>query len=197
MRIQNLRVKERILVKTRTQKSKMSLPKEVCEHLQRLELKERKAYAILLRNAGWTLQAIATPLELSRESIRLYTLSTVSDETLEAVKELPMPQVPVISIYADRVKYLEPSADVIAQLLTLKKTASLVRAKSKKHREDAEQYTKLIYETLQSGVSIYRLSKLLGVTHGAINSRLVRYGYTTTTGKSYAYTILKYREIGE
>jgi hypothetical protein len=197
MSIQNLRVKERVLVKTKTQKSQMSLPKEVCDHLQRLELKERKAYAILLRNAGWTLQSIATPLELSRESIRLYTLSTVSDATLEAIKELPVPQVPIINIYADRVKYIEPSADVIAQLLTLKKTASLVRAKSKKHREDAEQYTKLLYETLQSGVSIYRLSKLLGVTHGAIRFRLVRYGYSTTTGKSIAYKLLKHREIGE
>ena len=186
--------KERVLVKTRIKKSDLTLPKEVGETLRSLPLAERKAYSNLLRNAGWTLQSIATELGVTRENIRLYERSTPSAETLEKVKDFLIPEVPKVEIYADRVVKVIPKPEVIAQLKELQAKASLVRGKGKAHREEAEQYTKLLYETMESGVSGYRLAKELGVTHSAILFRLVRYGYATTEGKSKTYRQLTHRK---
>ena len=186
--------KERVLVKTRIKKSDLTLPKKVGETLRSLPLAERKAYSNLLRNAGWTLQSIATEVGVTRENIRLYERSTPSAETLDKVKDLLIPEVPKVEIYADRVVKVIPKPEVIAQLKELQAKASLVRGKGKAHREEAEQYTKLLYETMESGVSGYRLAKELGVTHSAILFRLVRYGYATTEGKSKTYRQLTHRK---
>ena len=186
--------KERVLITTKTKKSDLTLPKEVGETLRSLPLAERKAYSNLLRNAGWTLQSIATEVGVTRENIRLYERSTPSAETLEKVKDLLIPEVPKVEIYADRVVKVIPKPEVIAQLKELQAKASLVRGKGKAHREEAEQYTKLLYETMESGVSGYRLAKELGVTHSAILFRLVRYGYATTEGKSKTYRQLTHRK---
>ena len=189
-----MRTRERVLTNTRVQKSLMNLPNEVCEVLVALPLAERKAYSKVLRNAGWTLQSIATPLGISREAVRLYESSKDDETTLEAIKNLPVPLVPTIQTYVERIKKVEPSAEVIAQLKELQAKASLVRGKGKAHRDEAEQYTKLLYETMESGVSGYRLAKELNVTHSAILFRLVRYGYATTTGKSKTYRQLTHRK---
>ena len=186
--------KERVLITTKTKKSDLTLPKEVGETLRSLPLAERKAYSNLLRNAGWTLQSIATEVGVTRENIRLYERSTPSAETLEKVKDLLIPEVPKVEIYADRVVKVIPKPEVIAQLKELQAKASLVRGKGKAHREEAEQYTKLLYETMESGVSGYRLAKELNVTHSAILFRLVRYGYATTEGKSKTYRQLTHRK---
>ena len=186
--------KERVLVKTQIKKSDLTLPKEVCELLKGLPLTQRKAYAKVLRNAGWTLQSIATPLGITREAIRLYEYATDTTETVEAIKDLPVPEVPTVEIYKDRVVKVMPKPEVIAQLKELQSKASQVRGKGKAHREEAEQYTKLLYETMESGVSGYRLAKELNVTHSAILFRLVRYGYATSTGKSKTYRQLTHRK---
>ena len=186
--------KERVLVNTKVKKSDLTLPKEVGEAIRSLPLAERKAYSNLLRNAGWTLQSIATEVGVTRENIRLYERSTPSAETLEKIKDLLIPEVPTIEIYKDRLVKVLPKPEVIAQLKELQAKASLVRGKGKAHREEAEQYTKLLYETMESGVSGYRLAKELGVTHSAILFRLVRYGYTTSTGKSPTYRQLTHRK---
>jgi predicted transcriptional regulator len=186
--------KERVLVNTKIKKSDLTLPKEIGETLKGLSLTERKAYTQVLRNAGWTLQSIATPLGVTREAIRLYTTATLTPEAIEAINNLPIPEVPTIEIYKDRLVKVLPKPEVLARLKELQAKATLVRGKGKAHREEAEQYTKLLYETLESGVSGYRLAKELGVTHSAILFRLVRYGYTTSTGKSRTYRQLTHRK---
>jgi hypothetical protein len=64
-----------------------------------------------------------------------------------------------------------------------------VRSNGKAYREEAEEYTKLLnYAHTVEGVTLYRLAKRLGVTHGALRFRLVRYGYkkpVTATSKVY------------
>jgi predicted transcriptional regulator len=189
--------KERVLVTKKIQKTDMTLPKEVGEALRSLPIKERKAYASLLRKAGWTLQAIATELNVTRESIRLYAVEEHTGEYLSKVSHLPIPEVPMVEIYKDKVIKVLPSAEVLAKLKELQAKATLVRGKGKANREEAEQYTKLLYETMQSGVSGYRLAKELNVTHSALLFRLVRYGYTTTTGKSHTYRQLTHRKREE
>ena len=186
--------KERVLVTTKIKKTDQVLPDEVGEALRGLPFNERKAYVTLLRKAGWTLQSIATELGMTRENIRLYTLQEPSGEMQLKVMHLPIPEVPTVGVYADRIVKVMPKPEVIAQLKELQAKASLVRGKGKAHRDEAEQYTKLLYETMESGVSGYRLAKELGVTNSAILFRLVRYGYATTTGKSKTYRPLTNRK---
>jgi hypothetical protein len=189
--------KERVLVASKVKKTDLNLPKEVGEALRSLPLKERKAYASVLRKAGWTLQSIATELNVTRESIRLYGAEEHTGEYLAKVQHLPVPEVPMVEIYKDKVIKVLPSADVLAQLKELQPKAFLVRGKGKANRKEAEEYTKLLYDTMESGVSGYRLAKELGISHSAILFRLVRYGYTTTTGKSGTYRQLTHRKKEE
>lgn len=189
--------KETIKVGNKVIKTGLVLPKEVSEVLQSLPLQERKAYAHLLRKAGWTLQSIATPLSLTREAIRLYAKEEPSGEALAKVTHLPIPEVPTVEVFIHRVKKIQPDPEVMAKLKELQPKAFMVRGKGKANRKEAELYTKLIYETLESGVSGYRLAKELNVTHSALLFRLVRYGYTTTTGKSGSYRQLTHRKEDE
>jgi len=189
--------KEKILVGTRRPKSDLTLPKEVSDILIGLPLAERKAYATQLRNAGWTLQSLATPLNITRESIRLYTLAEHSGEVLAKISHLPIVEVPVVEVFVERVKRVVPDPQILAQLKELQPKAMGIRGKTKKNREEAELYTRLIYELMESGVSGYRIAKELGVTHSALAFRLVRYGYTTTNGKSRSYRKLTHRKTGE
>jgi orotate phosphoribosyltransferase-like protein len=187
--------KEQILVGTRVPKSDLTLPKEVSDILIGLPLTERKAYASELRKVGWTLQSLATPLNLTRESIRLYTLVEHTGEVLAKIRHLPVTQPPVIEVFVERVKRIKPDPQVIAQLKELQPKAFMVRGKGKSNREEAELYTRLIYELMESGVSGYRIAKELGVTHSALAFRLVRYGYATSNGTSRSYRQLTHRKI--
>ena len=189
--------KEQILVGTRVPKSDLTLPKEVSDILVGLPLDERKAYVFELRKVGWTLQSLATPLKLTRESIRLYGIKEPKSEVLAKVKHLPILTPPVIELFVERVKRVKPDPQVIAQLKELQPKAFMVRGKGKSNREEAELYTRLIYELMESGVSGYRIAKELGVTHSALAFRLVRYGYTTSNGTSRSYRQLTHRKKGE
>jgi hypothetical protein len=77
--------------------------------------------------------------------------------------------------------------------LELKPLAEKVRWDHSEHRASAEEYTALLwYAHDVEKVTIYRLAKCLGVTHGAIRFRLSRYGYLQPkTAKSRAYTPIK------
>ena len=187
--------KEQILVGTRVPKSDLTLPKEVSDILIALPLDERRAYVFELRKAGWTLQSLATPLKITRDSIRLYTLKEPSGEVLAKISHLPIVQPPVIEVFVERIKRVKPDPQVIAQLKELQPKAFMVRGKGKSNREEAELYTRLIYELMESGVSGYRIAKELGVTHSALAFRLVRYGYTTSNGTSRSYRKLTNRKI--
>ena len=188
--------KVKVLVRTKQKKSHHTLPKEVGEALRSLALRERRAYATKLSEAGWTLQSIGNELGLTREAIRLYEKATSNNETEVqlAIKHLPIPPVPEVEVYKEVTEKVQPSEEVIARLKELQAKAILVRGKSSKYREEAEEYTKLIYDTMQSGVTIYRIAKELGVTPSGLTFRLVRYGYKTTEGKSYSYRKLTNRK---
>ena len=189
--------KEKILVGTRRPKSDLILPKEVSDILIGLPLDERRAYVFELRKVGWTLQSLATPLTITRESVRLYGLKEPSGEVLAKIRNFPLPEPPVIEVFVERIKRVKPDPQVIAQLKEHQPKAFMVRGKGKSNREEAELYTRLIYELMESGVSGYRIAKELGVTHSALAFRLVRYGYTTSNGTSRSYRQLTHRKTGE
>jgi AraC-like DNA-binding protein len=138
-----------------------------------------------LRNVGWTLEAIAAASGITRERVRQIA-KTPSGST---VVDFPIPMPPLKPVKPKPV-YVEPSPETLARLLELQPLAQQVRSNGKKYRAEAEEYTALLnHAHVNEGVTLYRLAKRLGVTHGALRFRLVRYGYKTpTSATSKVYT---------
>lgn len=175
-------------------KAGIQLPADTIELLKSLPIKERKAYAKMLVDVGWTYNSIATPLGVTRQAVESYVKpkfkNAYKPEALELVKDLPIPQVPTKAIM--KAQMVEASAEVVSQLKELHAKAKLVRGKGQNNRAEANELTKLLWEQHQQGISVYSLAKSLGVTPSSIQFRFVRYGYKTTNGKSGAYAKIQY-----
>jgi hypothetical protein len=147
-----------------------------------------------LRSAEWTLEAISIASGLTRERVRQISVAHEDDGT-ELDIEIPEPP---LKPTRQPAVYVEPDPKTLERLLELQPYAQRVRSNGKKYREEAEEYTKLLnHAHVNEGVTLYRLAKRLGVTHGALRFRLVRYGYkkpVTATSKVYT-PILKENRI--
>jgi transcriptional regulator with XRE-family HTH domain len=160
------------------------------------DLPTRAAYVKALRMKGWTLQAIAGALGITRERIRqieakaspsllVYVLSNPGN--------FPVPELETKEVEVPDTTPVVPSEVTLKRLLELKPFAQQVRWDQPEHRAAGEEYTALLWHAHSvEGVTIYRLAKCIGVTHGAIRFRLARYGYIQPiTAKSKAYTPIK------
>jgi transcriptional regulator with XRE-family HTH domain len=160
------------------------------------DLPTRAAYVKALRMKGWTLQAIAGALGVTRERIRqieakaspsllVYVLSNPGN--------FPVPELETKEVEVPDTTPVVPSEVTLKRLLELKPFAQQVRWDQAEHRAAGEEYTALLWHAHSvEGVTIYRLAKCIGVTHGAIRFRLARYGYIQPiTAKSKAYTPIK------
>jgi hypothetical protein len=141
-----------------------------------------------LRSVGWTLESISSAAKVTRERVR--QIAQAKPEVVDAPNlavEIPEPPIKFVK---PKPEYIEPHPDTLARLLELQPYAQQVRANGKKYREEGEEYTALInHAHTVEGVTLYRLAKRLGVTHGALRFRLVRYGYKVpVTAKSKVYT---------
>ena len=156
----------------------------------------RAAYVKALRMKGWTLQAIASALGVTRERVRQIE-NTASPSLLVHVLSnpgnFPVPELEMREVEVADPTLVLPSEDTLKRLLELQPFAQKVRWDHAEHRAVAEEYTALLWHAHSvEGVTIYRLAKCIGVTHGAIRFRLARYGYIQPiTGKSKAYTPIK------
>jgi transcriptional regulator with XRE-family HTH domain len=175
-------------------RSGLTLPPVVVVGLhlfQKDQLHLRDAYIYALRMKGWTLESVGQALDLSRERIRQLESKAKPLDVIAILSNpgsYPVPEVPTRIVEEEVVVYAEPSPETLARLLELKPIAEKVRSFSPTGREAAEEYTRLLnYARTVEGVPLYRLAKRLGVTHGALHFRLVRYGYLPTSGKSRAY----------
>lgn len=153
----------------------------------------RNSYVAALRYAGWTLQSIADATDLTRERIRQIESSTGQD-LIEQIKmfpeEFPIPPLPTETVVTYKYEAYEPSPETLTRLLELQPLAQLVRSHSPRYRAEAEEYAALLWKAhSEEKVTLYRLAKCLGITHGAIRFRLVRYGYMKPTegGSSKSY----------
>lgn len=154
------------------------------------------AHIVALRKAGWTLDSIAQPLGMSRERVRQIgntiidvpgALELSASHDLDDVPPAP-PRVTKASTRVKRAPSPRPLPENLARMLELQPLVRQVRANSSAYRSEAEEYTRLINEEYANrGVTLYRLAKELGVTHGALRFRLVRYGYKTTTSTAKVY----------
>jgi len=172
-------------------KVNLTLPKEVRKAFTAISSeKDRNAYIKALRERGWTLESIGDCCGITRERVRQISDKISMSEALRiAVEGYPIPEPP---------KYPEPevkdvvlpSKETLDRLLELQPLAQQVRSHGKSFRKEAEEYTYLLnYAHTVEGVTLYRLAKCLGVTHGALRFRLARYGYLTPkTAQSKAYT---------
>ena len=163
------------------------LPQDVLEAFAKIgtDTLQRNAYIRMLRDSHWSLQSIADAAGgMTRERVRqIVEGSYVGSDTLSALAgslSYPVPTPPLKAVKQPKV-YIEPSEETLARLLELQPLAQQVRSHSPRYRQEAEEYTALLYHVYKvEGVSLYRLAKRLGVTHGSLRFRMARYGYLTT-----------------
>lgn len=154
---------------------------------------ERNQYVWRLRKEeGWSLESIGQAVGVTREMIRLIVdkLDQAPFQLMLSVANHPVPKRARVARVVYRKTPIDPEA--LKVLKELHATATLLRGKSVKNRTEAEEFTRLIHEQTLLGVSTYTIAKELGLTVGAINLRLVRYGYRKTAGNSRALTRIKY-----
>jgi hypothetical protein len=167
-------------------KKNQTLPQYIYEEFEGIVNNDHRDNLIRsLRSAGWTLEAISAASDLTRERVRQIALGSTPEN---AIIPIEIPEPPIKQVKAKPV-YIEPHPDTLKRLLELQPYAQQVRSNGTKYRKEAEEYTALLNHAHEvEGVTLYRLAKRLGVTHGALRFRLVRYGYKqplTATSKVY------------
>lgn len=171
-------------------KQNLTLPREVRKSFTAITSeKDRNAYIKALRERGWTLESIGECAGITRERVRQISDKTSMSEALRiAIAGHPIPEPPKYPEPVEKDVVL-PSPETLERLLELQPLAQQVRSHGKTYRKEAEEYTYLLnYAHTVEGVTLYRLAKCLGVTHGALRFRLARYGYLkpkTATSKAY------------
>jgi hypothetical protein len=151
----------------------------------------RNQLMLALWNNKWTLESIARAAGgISRERVRQIIAAT--KPSLSSFEfEIPTP--PMKSVRVKK-QYTEPNPETLSRLLELQPFAQRVRSSSPAFRAESEEYSYLVNKAhVEEGVSVYRLAKRLGVTHAALQSRLVRYGYkpVSLTARSKVYNPIK------
>lgn len=176
---------------TRHKKIMLDLPDETANILRtETDRATLCAHYATLRAGGWTLDSMAKIVGITPERVRQLALKAGPVEKAQAVSAAAGLVVPELPTFPEREKIHrpEPQAESLERLLELQPLAQQVRANSPRYRAEAEEYTRLInVEHNDRGVSLYRLAQLLGVTHGALRFRLVRYGYKTSQSESRVY----------
>jgi hypothetical protein len=167
------------------------LPNEVVVAMNAVndDLETRNLYVAALRQTGWTLQSISRAAGITRERVRQIAENAPENAAEALPVGFTVPSPPRKPVRTPKV-YVEPDPRKLARLLELQPLAQQNRHNSDEYRQAAEDYTALVWEVHdQDGVTLYRLAKNLGVTHGALRFRLARYGYKLPeTGVSKVYT---------
>jgi hypothetical protein len=172
-------------------KKNQQLPREIQREFEKMsgDNSTRDKLIKVLVDANWTYEAISNASGLTRERIRQIANANqkLADE-FEFDLNIEIPE-PPLKPKRERPTYVEPSPETLKRLLELQPYAQQVRANGQKFRKEAEEYTALLnHAHTVEGVTLYRLAKRLGVTHGALRFRLVRYGYKkAVTAKSKVY----------
>lgn len=158
------------------------LPSSVLKTIE--EIKERNSspdrdeYIKMLREAGWTLQSIASGHGMTRERVRQIT--TEPRMYFEDVKSLEVPQAPSRTVNVFKSVEIELDPAVAARMLEL----SVLARKPLTNTAEALEFVSLMNQEIERGVSGIRLAKVLGINHSSIYARLSRYGYRVTKATS-------------
>ncbi|HEX5996271.1 MAG TPA: hypothetical protein VFY84_14110 [Jiangellales bacterium] len=129
---------------------------------------------------GWTLTALGNALGMTREAVRKRILCAEPFASTD-LPEFPLP--PRKPTPAPRVRpALLVPPEIIAQLREMWEIARTVNGSAPSddpRRRVSERFTAQLAALVDQGVTVYRLAKDLGITHGAIRFRLARHGYRT------------------
>jgi|TARA_B110000971_G_C20032412_1_gene512123 hypothetical protein len=175
-------------------KKNQQLPAEIREAFTHMSGSNPRRDALIyaLVSKSWTYEAVANASGLTRERVR-QIVRAVEKVSAEIHFDLGF-DVPEPPLKPQRVRatYVEPTPETLARLLELQPYAQQVRSSSPRYREEAEEYTALLnHARTVEQVTLYRLAKRLGITHGAIRFRLARYGYIEPgTAKSKVYNLV-------
>ena len=170
-------------------KHRQFLPSWLADQLIESSKNDRDLIVFQLVELGWTQTAIGDAISMSREGVRqIHKKMLAGIGTFAPLSHAHLPQPPV-RLVRPKKTYVVPSDHTLDRLRMLMPIAQKVRGKSRRYRKEAEEFTALLNHAHKiEGVSIARISKLLGVTHGAIRFRLCRYGYLKPmSGKSMVY----------
>lgn len=176
-----------VYVEGKIQKYRQVLPESVVSGFTHITNNEdRNNYIKALYSAGWSGKAIAVACKTS--AARVYQIIADEKETSRVPATLVVPAPPRQKSKRIAEAYKEPAPEMLARMRELQPLAQLVRSNSPRYRAEAEEYTYLLNQATEQGITVYRLAKLLGVTHSALAFRMVRYGYRTTVyGQTKAY----------
>jgi hypothetical protein len=184
----------------------MRLPDFVVCDIKALEEWEHhhalKVYATCLRNAGWSGRSISKAFRRNVNWAYDHYLDdpdverSLRDYRLITGLGLTVPTIPPknTGVKIDRRKLRKRATpETLQRLRELREISRNYRGYDR-HREAAQEYTRLLWHAITvEGVTTYSLAKDLGITHAAIQTRLVRYGYLITQGTSPAYRPLSGR----
>ena len=147
-----------------------------------------------LRTAGWTLAAIAAPLDVSREIVRQWQVKAAEvpdlpKVTVETPPKKPKPKAEIESIEAAERRKARDALEIevlernLPRLRELQPHAEALRGPSEFNPVGAAasaEYTRLIDETLKAGVRSRVLASELGVQVITLHARLRRSGLRKT-----------------
>jgi len=171
---------KKVVVGQRTIKQQhQELPASAIKTIEGLDnSSDRDEYIKMLREAGWTLQSIASAHGVTRERVR--QIAAEPRMYFEDVKSLEVPAAPnrTVNVF----KYIEIELDpaVTARMIEL----SILARKPITNSAEAFEFVALLNQEIERGVSGIRLAKVLGINHSSIYARLARYGYRETKAVS-------------
>jgi hypothetical protein len=163
-----------------------------------------RVYASCLVRAGWTHRSVSRAAGYypnwsnDNHIAEDYVESSLRDYRLITGLGLTVPDVPVKvePVKRSRVRARSADPDTIRRLKELHAIAKNYRG-TPKNREAAQLFTQMLWRAMQDqGATTYGLAKDLGISHSALQFRLVRYGYKESTGRSGAYRRLTGRPVG-
>ena len=175
--------KKKIVVGQRTvMQQHQELPASALKTIEEIKARnsspDRDEYIKMLREAGWTLQSIASAHGMTRERVR--QIAAEPRMYFEDVKSLEVPVAPnrIVDVFESVEVELDPA--VAARMLEL----SALARKPITNSAEAFEFVALLNQEIERGVSGIRLAKMLGINHSSIYARLARYGYRQTKATS-------------
>lgn len=158
----------------------LTVPDDFADTLRALHASDpQRLPSVLLaaRAEGWTLKALAAPLGMSGEWVRLQALVGDPHANMQGIP--PLPCRPVVERPPAKVqKFVDPT--VAARLLEMYEIAKTVTGGTPvddPKRAVTVEFTTQLQALVDDGVTVYRIAKTLGITHSAIYQRLARHGH--------------------
>lgn len=144
------------------------------------------SYARALYEAGWFLQAIATPLNITRERVRQRIAGAARDLDLVVPRPPAKPQP-----FKSRGRM--PSLAEQVELCRLYKLGARLRGGHQgghPFRVASERLSEMLAEQVMAGVPISNLADLLGVKWQTVDKRLKRYGWKFNSPSQPDYGVI-------